>query len=258
MQNSHHIEEEGQHRHRRRRRRHRRDDGTSISRTTTTTPVRNNSSTCHLMRCCCSVLLLPMGSAFQLRQLPHGSSQSSQLYLPLRHANTRRREHDAQYVPVPSAGIIMGVARPSSARSSGVGMTDRIQQTTALSMNSPSDHNDNDDDKVKKKRKPTKLSRIKTSRSIQNVYWTLCPAARYDRGNNGNSGKNKKNRRKRNDTNTNARTSTDLSHTTHPLLAAAALRRVADLRALGMTYRLRRQRGQARPSASKEIGRAHV
>ena len=149
------------------------------------------------------------------------------------------------------------VAEPSlSAKRSRVGIADRIQQATALSMNSPSDHNDNDDgDEVKKKRKPTKLSRIKTSRSIQNVYWTLCPAARYDRGNNGNSGnnsRNNKNRRKRNDTNTNARTSTDLSRTTHPLLAAAALRRVADLRALGMTYRLRRQRGQARPSASKD------
>ena len=153
-------------------------------------PVRNTSSTCHLIRCCCSVLLLPMGSAFQLRYLPRGSSRSSQLFLTPMH----KRNQDAQHLSVSSAGIIVGISGPSSARSSRVGMADRTSYATALAMSSQLDHNDDDDDKVKKKRKPTKLSRIKTSRSIQNVYWTLCPAARHDRDN-GNRSKNKKNRR---------------------------------------------------------------
>ena len=263
MQNSPHIEEEGQRSRRRRRRQCQRGgDGTS-------THVRNHSSTCHLMRyCCCSVLLLPMGSAFHLHRLPHGSSQLSQLYLPPRHE--RMCKQDAQHVSVSSVGIIMGarVAEPSSsARSSRVGMTDRIH-ATALRMSSQFDHDDDEGDDVKKKRKPTKLSRIKTSRSIQNVYWTLCPAARYDRDNNGNGNnrngnKNAKNRTKRNDTN--ERSSTDLSRTTHPLLAAAALQvgfaslRAVDLRSRrGLPVRLEpRVRGGGRHHAAGEGG-AHA
>jgi len=88
-----------------------------------------------------------------------------------------------------------------------------------------------------KRRRHTKLSRIKKSRSIQTVYWALCPDAR---------------RKSANGKEDDANAAADLFRTTNPLLAAAALRRVADLRALQATYRLRRERGQARPSRSKD------
>ena len=206
--------------------------------------------------CCCGVLLLaPVGSAFQFQlQLPYPP--------PI--------QDKARHVPFSSAGIVgVGIGGPS-ARSSrilvharvGIPVADRIH-AIALGMSSQShdDHYGADADtkdtqsdktKAKKRRKPTKLSRIKTSRSIQSVYWTLCPAARYDHDNYDNNGntKNARNRRKANKRNTGM--NTDLSRTTHPLLAAATLRRVADLRALGMTYHLRRQRGQARPPAPKD------
>ena len=78
--------------------------------------------------------------------------------------------------------------------------------------------------KDSRRNRNTKLSRIRKSRSVQNVYWTLCPAARYEgtnmsmRAGDGDGGSNS------------SAAAARLHRHLHPLLAAAALRRVADLR----------------------------
>ena len=100
-------------------------------------------------------------------------------------------------------------------------------------------------------RSNTRLSRIRKARSVRNVYWALCPEARYEGSSSSSGG---------------AAARLHRQHL-HPLLAAAALRRVADLRGRGMAYRRRRRKGQApvvQPAADRwdeaegELARAIV
>ena len=101
-------------------------------------------------------------------------------------------------------------------------------------------------------RNNTRLARIRKARSVRSVYWALCPEARYEgTGMSMRSGA----------------AAARLHRRLHPLLAAAALRRVADLRGRGMAYRRRRRKGQApvvQPAADRwdeaegELARAIV